>query len=102
MHLKGLVAALAVLMLVPTAALANPPKPHDPQDPCRHNPTSLCDDDTIIVVEEPPGENCPAGGIKVTVIRDGKHVEEYGEDRVEEDFYVCNGETGAWPARSSR
>ena len=46
------------------------------------------------MVEEPPGENCPAGGIKVTVIRNGKHVSDYGEDRATEDFYVCNGEDG--------
>ena len=95
MYLKGLIAAFAaVALMLPASALANPPDNHHPQDPCKHNPTSLCDNDTVIVVEEPAGENCPAGGIKVTVIRDGGHVKEFGEDRASEDFYVCNGEDG--------
>ena len=94
--MKYLLAALVAvgLLAVPSLAAANPPDNHHPQDPCRHNPTTLCDSDTVVVVEEPPGENCPNGGVKLTVIRDGGHVKEFGEDRATEDFYVCNGEDG--------
>ena len=93
--MKFLVAALAALMLVPAVVLATePPAGGKPHDPCKHNPTNLCGDDTIVVVEEPEGENCPAGGVKITVIRNGGHVTEFGEGNATEDFYVCNGEDG--------
>jgi hypothetical protein len=79
----GLIATLIALtfaLALPAVATAGPP---EPQDPCKHNPTTLCGPD-IDVFEEPPGPNCPTGGVKIVV--SGKY-----KDHV---FYVCNGEDG--------
>lgn len=71
---------LVVLALVwPGSAVADPPQGHTPQDPCAHNPTTLCDDDIVVVVE-PPGDNCEFGGFKVTI---GDNVS-----------FICNGAPG--------
>ena len=82
--MKGLMAGTAAIvaatfvLALPAVAGAGPP-----QDPCAHNPTTLCGPDIDVFVE-PPGANCPTGGVKIVV--SGKY-----KDRV---FYVCNGEDG--------
>jgi hypothetical protein len=55
-----------------------------------------CDDDgdKIVVVVEPPGENCPAGGVKIIVFK-GDHDYDYKKPSEHHNvFYVCNGEDG--------
>ena len=90
--MRVLVAALAALLLIPAgSALADPPKP-------KH------DEPEIIVAVEPVGENCPAGGIKVTVVHGDldEPVDELADpatilprpDPPDEVFFVCNGEPG--------
>ena len=97
-YLAALCAALSVSLVAAPAALGDPP---NPQDPCEHNPTTLCDGDTTVVVE-PAGENCEFGGIKIVVVN-GKPDDEPGDEdadgRVPDDpadsvFYVCNGAPG--------
>ena len=99
--LAALAAALTVSLVAAAPALGGEP----PQDPCAHNPTTLCDGDVTVVVE-PPGENCEFGGIKVTVVNgkpDGEPDEDNGRDLVDVDppdppddvFFVCNGAPGA-------
>jgi len=76
----------------------------DPQTPCANgNPTDLCDEDGdgVIVVVEPPGENCPNGGLQLIVIhgeidendKTGDHPPK-PPDPEDDVFYVCNGEDG--------
>jgi hypothetical protein len=76
----------------------------NPQDPCApgRNPTTLCDGN-ITVVTEPPGANCPAGGIKITIQRgrlDGTPAPASVNgpappDPPDEIHFVCNGLPGA-------
>jgi hypothetical protein len=90
-----------VFLAVPAVANAGHAS-SSPQSPCHNgNPTDLCDDDDHdddddggdddddddngngngpTVVTEPPGANCPAGGVKVT-FRDNT-------------FFICNGVAG--------
>lgn len=69
-----------------------PPKP---PPTCKHS--RLCDH--VVIVEEPPGENCPNGGIKVILVRGERDRPEPTPQTVTEDppdrvFYVCNGQDG--------
>lgn len=106
--MRGL-ARLAVLgvtaigLALPTVALANPTEGNHPKSPCAHgNPTDLCDH--VVVVTEPPGMNCPTGGIKVIVIHGlvdpesftghKKHHPRPKPDPKDEVFFVCNGANG--------
>jgi len=100
-YLAALCAALSVSLVAAPAALGDPP---NPQDPCEHNPTTLCDGDTTVVVE-PAGPNCEFGGIKVVVVNgkpDEAPDEDNGRELVDVDppdpaddvFYVCNGAPG--------
>ena len=48
----------------------------------------------ITVTAEPPGRNCPAGGIKVTV-KDVQEISDFArQDGRPETFFVCNGIDG--------
>ena len=49
------------------------------------------DGDKIIVVKEPPGANCPAGGWKI-IIFSKRHMR--GDDHGARVIFVCNGEDG--------
>lgn len=90
-------AIVSAALMLPASAGANE---NEPQDPCAHNPTTLCDHFEITV--EPAGENCPNGGIKVIVVRGDRDDEpelatedENGrEDPADSVFFVCNGEDG--------
>lgn len=98
--MKGLIAVLATLGVMGIAAA--PAAANDPQTPCANgNPTDLCDH--VVVTEEPPGINCPNGGIKVVVVKgeeDGEPAPEPLDGRdpppdpPDEVFYVCNGLDG--------
>jgi len=48
------------------------------------------DGNTVDVFVELPGENCPAGGVKIVVTRQ----EEDQDGRTTQTFYVCNGVAG--------
>lgn len=93
--MKRYVPIFAILALVlPGSAVAN-----TPQDPCAHNPTTLCGPG-FTVVPEPAGENCPNGGIKIVIVR-GKPDEEPAPltsnpkpDPADEVFFICNGVDG--------
>jgi hypothetical protein len=94
--------AWAFSLALPAVTKADPV----PNSPCYHgNPTDLCDDngDGVIVVVEPPGENCPNGGLQIIVIHGevdqpdpktggGHHPKP--PDPPDEVFFVCNGEDG--------
>ena len=76
-------------------AMADPPPPE-----CQGNPHFCHGGDTITVSDEPPGENCPNGGIKVEVIHPVPpdvdpltEIPEPPEPEVEV-FYICNGLDG--------
>jgi hypothetical protein len=71
---KYTAAVLAAFLLSPGIALAQDPAPAD----------------EITVVVEPPGDNCPTGGIKVTVTP----VPEGEEEPEPTVYYVCNGQQG--------
>lgn len=65
------------------------------QTPCANgNPTDLCDQ--IVVVVEPPGANCPNGGVKIIVIRGQLDSEPNRPPNDPDDliFFVCNGANG--------
>lgn len=60
--------------------------------------SSKCDDDgdRIVVVEEPAGDNCPAGGVKIIVFKDDHDYDWKSTDHSHHNvFFVCNGEDGA-------
>jgi hypothetical protein len=66
------------------------------QTPCANgNPTDLCGDNIEVVVE-PAGPNCPAGGIKIIVIKgqDDRKPDRKHNDPDDKVFYVCNGVAG--------
>ena len=97
--LKGIVGGLTSIGIALSFALALPAvslgqsENSNPQSPCAHgNPTDLCDSDgdKIVVVIEPPGDNCPAGGVKIIVLAGHKTYKDGGQNV----FYVCNGEDG--------
>lgn len=71
-----LVAMMAMLFIIPSMASATPP---NPQDPCEHNPTTLCGPD--ISITTPTEAECPAGGI-VVVLNDVR-------------YPICNGAAGS-------
>ena len=102
MRLAALLVALAALLVPSVATATDPP---NPQDPCAHNPTTLCDDGDITVVVEPAGPNCEFGGIKIVHVNgrpDGEPeptpldtVPTPPEpDPADDVFYVCNGAPG--------
>ena len=62
----------------PPAAAQDPPPPDPPAN-------------DITVVVEPPGDNCVAGGIKVTVTPVAEDPEAPPEPQV---YYLCNGQDG--------
>lgn len=66
--------ATVFMMALPGVAFAGQ---QDPQDPCEHNPTTLCDG---FELDQPTAEECPAGGIVIVV----------GDVR----YPVCNGTNG--------
>ena len=80
---------MGALFLPSTALAGDNDGGHGGYKPCSDKQKGhYCDDkdDRIIVTEEPPGFNCPAGGIKVVVNEKSR-----GRDRT---FYVCNGRDG--------
>jgi hypothetical protein len=82
-------------LAVPSAAFANPVPGNPPQSPCAHgNPTDLCS--RVVIVVEPPGKNCPNGGIKVVVVNGmlDSDPARKKHDPVDETFFVCNGLNG--------
>ena len=101
MRLTALLVALAALLVPSVATATDPP---NPQDPCAHNPTTLCDDGDITVVVEPAGPNCEFGGIKIVHVngRPDGEPEPLAElnttppepDPADDVFYVCNGAPG--------
>ena len=93
---KGFLAVLTAMLLIPAStAWAGGPdgpddkEPHKPDSGCKWQPWDECDDDgdKIVVVQEPPGENCPNGGVKIIVLRDRGH-----DDNTR--YFICNGEDG--------
>ena len=67
-YLTGGLCAVLLCLIAPAVASANPVPDNPPQSPCAHgNPTDLCDH--VVVIEEPPGLNCPNGGIKVIIVK---------------------------------
>ena len=110
--LAAAVSAAAILLVGAASAGAQPPPgpaPDAPRErggtPCANgNPTDLCDGN-VVVVPEPPGVNCPAGGVKITIQRGRPDTVAVlqgrpGDDddgrpnRPDETFYVCDGEPG--------
>ena len=117
----AMTAVLAVLALSAAPALAgnSPPPGNDHGLPgCEpsNNTPMKCNpfpsNPGITVVTEPPGANCPAGGVKITVPgrtpvefkRDGDHPSDgnKGDDHkppvkppADQVFFVCNGVNGA-------
>ena len=87
------------LPAVSNAGQEPPPPPPKPK-PCGDYKmvSHKCDDngDKIVVVEEPAGDNCPNGGVKIIVFKDDSDYDwsknDHGHHNV---FYVCNGEDGA-------
>lgn len=110
----SVVATCAAIGLLAGATTVAADPPPGPQDPCAHNPTTLCDGN-INITNEPPGENCETGGIKI-VLQHGKKdgteepepvqlAQGYEpkepeqpktpkEDPPDETFFVCNGLPG--------
>ena len=98
--MKSALAAVAIIVAIvwafvlafPAVGTADPPR-----DPCAHNPTTLCGPDIDVFVE-PPGANCPAGGIKIVIVRgepDGpERTHPPKPDPADLVFYVCNGQDG--------
>jgi Collagen triple helix repeat (20 copies) len=98
----SILAGLLACALLPGSAYAGDPPKHEPScdwqkkdDDCKDKDRQ---DDKIIIAEEPEGENCPAGGIKVILIhaRDRKG-EEYPDKHDHGDidvFFICNGIDG--------
>jgi hypothetical protein len=100
-------AAVLGLAALPAVLGADPPSDHGGTPCANGNPTDLCDNQ-VIVVTEPPGANCPAGGVKITVIQ-GKPDEAAPApepittgpappkppDPTDLTFFVCNGVPGA-------
>jgi len=113
--------ATAAAMYAPGAVLADPSD--HPSHPCGDNSGPYHAQDCpappvvvapqIVVVAEPPGANCPAGGIKVTVTTqqrrddddhgDDDHPKGMKDDDNDEDnnvppvvqtFFICNGQQG--------
>jgi hypothetical protein len=85
MRKLALSAVACLALIVPTTAQAGgpPPKGHDEHgSSClkKDDHTAQCGKDNIQVVNEPPGANCPNGGVKIIANR---HVS-----------FVCNGATG--------
>jgi hypothetical protein len=80
--MTALLAAVAAALVLAPAALASPQGSPEPRSPCAHgSPAGLCTSDGVVVVPEPPGSSCPAGGIKLTV----------GDQPPQ---FVCNGVSG--------
>lgn len=100
-----LAAAVAAAALAGFAGFATADAPPGPQDPCAHNPTTLCGDG-VTVTPEPAGVNCPAGGLKVTVDRrpapppkvaaegDGALLPATPPPPEPTVFFICNGAPG--------
>lgn len=90
---------LGLFLTLAFAAPASADGP-DPNHPCAHgNPTDLCGHENVVVVVEPPGENCPNGGLKVTIVN-GRPDADAGPrwhhpDPPDDVFFICNGEDGA-------
>ena len=85
--MKVLVLAVLIALAAPATALAGGGG-HGPP-PCGFKCHE--DPDNFIVEVEPAGENCIAGGIRVTLTSGSKYGHD-GDDRG--PWYVCNGEPG--------
>lgn len=94
--MKGFIAVLATMALFVFAALAmaTPPGNDDGLPGCKpsHNTPKKCHDGSVVMpgfvfVTEPPGVNCPAGGVKIIKLNGPGAA----DDQV---FYVCNGVAG--------
>jgi len=88
--MKVLLAMMAIFLglLLPASAQAQ-------QTPCANgNPTDLCD--RVVVTVEPPGANCPNGGIKVIVVKGQLDTDPDRKSNDPDDlvFFVCNGVNG--------
>lgn len=102
----AVLAATAVFMTMPASSLADPTD--HPPHPCGDNSKPYHADDCppvvvapqIQVVVEPPGANCPAGGIKVTVTQNNMKHDEDDDHKVminnptPQVFFICNGVQG--------
>lgn len=109
--MKGPIAVLAagaaLALAAPALAGDSPPKHPPKPQPCKANPKHMCDSDEneIVVTAEPAGANCPAGGVKIVVVK-GKPDEDAPPvavpvvvpvatpDPADDVFFVCNGEPG--------
>lgn len=81
--MKFILAAVAAAVLaLPASAMAG----NNPQHPCDHNPTDLCDN-VVVTVDTPTDAECPAGGF-VLVVDDVR-------------YPVCNGLPGTAGADGS-
>jgi len=94
MMLREKIVALAIAAgIVISFGLALPAVAPAQQTPCANgNPTDLCD--RVVVVAEPPGANCPNGGVKIIVIRGLEDPNDRDNDPVDLIFFVCNGVNG--------
>jgi len=91
---------LAFILALPAVSQAgdNPPPPGPQKPGCDYKFAShKCDDDGdhIVVVEEPAGDNCPNGGVKIIVFKDDSDYDWKRSDGKHHNvFFVCNGEDG--------
>jgi hypothetical protein len=88
-----LVLAWAFSMALPAVSDAGQTKPGCDWKFSSHS----CDDDgdNIVVVEEPAGDNCPNGGVKIIVFKDDSDYDYTKSDHNHHNvFFVCNGEDG--------
>ena len=84
-----------LVMMAMSAGMLMPSTANAQQTPCANgNPTDLCD--RVIVVVEPPGANCPNGGVKITVVRGrlDSDADRPANDPDDLVFFVCNGVNG--------
>ena len=96
---KAILACLAFMLLSAAPARATDGGPPPPKPPCGDYKavSHKCDDDgdKIVVVEEPAGDNCPNGGVKIIVFKDDHDYDWKSSDHGHHNvFYVCNGEDG--------
>ena len=90
--LIALVVAVGCVAVGAGTATAVPPPPE-----CEGNPHFCHGADTITITDEPAGENCEFGGIKIVVTHRDPPPERRNDpepEPVTETFYVCNGAPG--------
>lgn len=97
---RALLLSLALLAFSAAPALASGTPSGG--DGCNYSLTHRsCDDDgdSIVVVPEPAGANCPNGGVKIIVFKDDsdydiRNDKDHHGDSHHKVFFVCNGEDG--------